>query len=73
MSAATNDTNNIITSISIAVPDRLLNAIEWTVNRLTDAIDESLTQYQTSLMTMAPSPRPQTIPYSQTLHRHTLA
>ena len=48
MSAATNDTNNITTSISIAVPDRLLNAIEWTVNSLTDDINETLTQYQTS-------------------------
>ena len=50
MSAATNDTNNITTSINIAVPDRILNAIEWTVNSLTDALSESLMQYQSSLI-----------------------
>ena len=48
MSAATNDTNNITTSISIAVPDRILNAIEWTVQSLTDALTETLMQYQSS-------------------------
>ena len=48
MSAATNDTNNITTSISIAVPDRILNAIEWTVQSLTDALSETLMQYQSS-------------------------
>ena len=49
MSAATNDTNNITTSISIAVPDRILNAIEWTVQSLTDALTETLMQYQSSV------------------------
>ena len=50
MSAATNDTNNITTSISIAVPDRILNAIEWTVQSLTDALFETLMQYQSSVV-----------------------
>ena len=50
MSAATNDTNNITTSISIAVPDRILNAIEWTVQSLTDALSETLMQYQSSVV-----------------------
>ena len=48
MSAATNETNNITTTISISVPDRLLSAISWAVNGLTEALDETLTQYQTS-------------------------
>ena len=45
MSAATNDTNNNTTRISIAVPDRLLGAINWAVSELTEALDETLTQY----------------------------
>ena len=50
MSAANNKNNNNITIISIAVPGRLLKAIDWAANSLTFSLDETLTQYQTSVV-----------------------
>ena len=48
MSAAKNESNNNTTIISIAAPDRLWKAADWVVKVLTDSLDKTLTQYQTS-------------------------
>ena len=50
MSAVNNKSNHHTTNISIAVPDRLYKAINWAVKALTSSLDETLTQYQTSVV-----------------------